>query len=134
LRPRQSVCPITGLPALYKDPRSGIAFANKEAYDAITRVMAGKYQWSGKPPSSSDTASSINRNYEPLEMGCWLDSIDEAGACHVLDKATNKSTPVAYRIKGTVAPGDEQAIVAAAQALPAGTTRSGTRRAADGST
>jgi vacuolar protein sorting-associated protein 72 len=127
LRPRQSVCPITGLAAVYKDPRSGIAFANKEAYDMLTKVTAGAFQWSGKPESSS--SATVNRNYEPLEMGCWLDSLDERGACNVIERAADKVAPIAYRSKTAVAPGDELAIVAAAQALPAGTTRSGTRRA-----
>jgi vacuolar protein sorting-associated protein 72 len=131
LRPRQSVCPITGLPAIYKDPRSGIAYANKEAYQSLTRVMAGQHQWTGGP--STETEDAANQNYDPIAMGCYLDSTFEMGACNVLYRATSKEVPSVpsvplYRPKGTIAPGDEQALVAAAKALPAGTTRSGGRR------
>lgn len=138
LRPRQSVCPITGLPAIYKDPRNGIAYANKEAYQALTRVMSGQYLWSGKEIVAADSIEQQQQhNYDPLDMGCWLDDIKESGACNVLDIAANKfiaPPTVLYRPKGAVAPGDEQAIIAAAQALPAGTTRSGGRRAAGSTT
>lgn len=144
LRPRQSVCPITGLPALYKDPRSGIAYANKEAYQLITQVIAGHYRWTGRPledqeedaPGAGSSRSStvaVSGPYDPMEMGYWLDGLDEPGACSALYRAEERQRPpnaVMYQPRGVVAPGDEVALVAAAQALPAGTTRSGGRRSA----
>ncbi|UZJ57507.1 hypothetical protein CBS101457_006827 [Exobasidium rhododendri] len=143
LRPRQSVCPITGLPALYKDPRTGIAFATMEAYQMLTEVMMGRFKWSGRPSdnegndddngkeaTSSTTLTPDASTYEPLKMGCWLDAVEERGACNVLNIATQKATPVVATTiaRNAIAPGDEQAVVAAAKALPAGSTRSGTRR------
>ncbi|PWY97900.1 YL1-domain-containing protein [Testicularia cyperi] len=47
LRPRQSICPITGLPALYKDPRTGIPYANAFAYQVITKLLDNQYVWTG---------------------------------------------------------------------------------------
>jgi vacuolar protein sorting-associated protein 72 len=157
LRPRQSVCPITGLPAVYPDPRTGIAFANLEAYVNITKLLDGAYRWSGlgiEMSSDTETTSkarkSLNKDVaqaastDPLHLGCFLDHIDEPGANQVLALAYPSSassvdlngkpaphgTTFQYVPRGALAPGDEQAVVAAAKALPAGTTRSGTRRSA----
>lgn len=46
-RPRQSTCVITGLPARYRDPRTGIPYATTEAYATIERVLRGEYVWTG---------------------------------------------------------------------------------------
>lgn len=46
-RPRQSMCVITGLPARYRDPRTGIPYATTEAYATIERVLRGEYVWTG---------------------------------------------------------------------------------------
>ncbi|KAF9978275.1 hypothetical protein BGZ73_003082 [Actinomortierella ambigua] len=43
---KHSVCPITGLPAKYRDPTSGIPYANKEAYKVLQNVMRHGYVWS----------------------------------------------------------------------------------------
>ncbi|KAF9181334.1 Vacuolar protein sorting-associated protein 72 [Haplosporangium sp. Z 767] len=43
---RKPMCPITGLPAKYKDPRSGIPYANKEAYKVLQNVIRHGYVWS----------------------------------------------------------------------------------------
>ncbi|KAG0328656.1 hypothetical protein BGZ99_004926 [Dissophora globulifera] len=43
---RKPMCPITGLPAKYKDPRSGIPYANKEAYKILQNVIRHGYVWS----------------------------------------------------------------------------------------
>jgi hypothetical protein len=40
------ICPITGLPAKYKDPKSGIPYANKEAYKILQNVIRHGYVWS----------------------------------------------------------------------------------------
>lgn len=34
-RPRRFFCPLTGLPALYRDPKTGIPYATKEAFEKI---------------------------------------------------------------------------------------------------
>jgi len=39
-------CPITGLPAPYRDPRTGVPFANVRAYDVLTDILQHKYFWS----------------------------------------------------------------------------------------
>ncbi|KAG0252923.1 hypothetical protein BG011_006669 [Mortierella polycephala] len=43
---RKPMCPITGLPAKYKDPRSGVPYANKEAYKVLQNVIRHGYVWS----------------------------------------------------------------------------------------
>jgi hypothetical protein len=40
------MCPITGLPARYKCPRTHVPYANLEAYKTIKRVEAGEFMWS----------------------------------------------------------------------------------------
>ncbi len=47
LKPRQSICPITGLPAIYKDPRTGIPYANAQAFKIITKLLENKFVWTG---------------------------------------------------------------------------------------
>ncbi|CAH1756566.1 6650_t:CDS:2 [Entrophospora sp. SA101] len=47
-RSNRIICPITGLPAKYKDPRSGIPYANMEAYFKIQELINHQYTWYGK--------------------------------------------------------------------------------------
>ncbi len=44
-RPDQK-CPITGQIARYRDPRTGVPFANARAFDVLTKVLAHEYVWS----------------------------------------------------------------------------------------
>lgn len=164
LRPRQSVCPVTGLPARYRDPRTGIAFATREAYTILTQLMRGEFRWAtggarASTAGSSDKIAAVKRS-NPLELGCYMDRLDEPGACNVLLMASLSMPPKAfggagkgdpqapstqgntagdggsavpaaaaiYGPRSAIAPGDEQAVMAAASALPAGSTRSGGRR------
>ncbi|KAI0027003.1 YL1 nuclear protein-domain-containing protein [Vararia minispora EC-137] len=39
------VCPITGLPAPYRDPCSGVPFANREAYTVLMKILNYDYVW-----------------------------------------------------------------------------------------
>ncbi|KAI9363967.1 hypothetical protein DFJ73DRAFT_609136, partial [Zopfochytrium polystomum] len=41
-----SVCPITGLPARYRDPHTSTPFANKEAYTIIKLCQEHRFAWS----------------------------------------------------------------------------------------
>lgn len=167
LRPRISVCPITGLPAKYRDPRSGIPFANREAFANLRAIIKGEFRWSGNGVDPGNVAEDNSRQsaltsksaskkaeqpkklprYDPMEMGCFLDRISEPGANNIRLRAEEgQATVIGVKMNGTtgqntasssdyipvnaLAPGDEQALVAAALALPAGTTRSGGRRSA----
>lgn len=167
LRPRISVCPITGLPAKYRDPRSGIPFANREAFANLTAIIKGEFRWSGNGIGAENVPDEANKQsgstsktlskkaeqpkklprYDPMEMGCFLDRIAEPGANNVRLRAEeglatingankvstsgqNTNATLEYIPVNALAPGDEQALVAAALALPAGTTRSGGRRSA----
>ncbi|MCO5549731.1 hypothetical protein L7F22_003204 [Adiantum nelumboides] len=167
LRPRISVCPITGLPAKYRDPRSGIPFANREAFANLTAIIQEEFRWSGNENNAKNVSDDANRQsaltskssskkveqpkklprYDPMEMGCFLDRITEPGANNVRLRAEQGLTTVngvkkvgmltqnansssEYIPVNALAPGDEQALIAAALALPAGTTRSGGRRSA----
>ncbi|KAL5534739.1 hypothetical protein ACEPAG_1203 [Sanghuangporus baumii] len=38
-------CPVTGRTAIYLDPRSGVPFADVDAYRVISRLMAHEYIW-----------------------------------------------------------------------------------------
>ncbi|KAF8641545.1 hypothetical protein AX16_009922 [Volvariella volvacea WC 439] len=42
----QPVCPITGLPAKYKDPRSGVPYADSRAFRILTQILKHEYVWS----------------------------------------------------------------------------------------
>lgn len=39
-------CPLTGLLAPYRDPRTGVPYANSQAYKILTKVLAHEYIWS----------------------------------------------------------------------------------------
>lgn len=39
-------CPITGLRAKYRDPRTGVPYANVRAFQTLTKVLAHDYTWS----------------------------------------------------------------------------------------
>ena len=68
-RPRQSTCVITGLPARYRDPQTGIPYATTEAYRTLRRVLARDYIWTGI--AGHDTA---------LSAGCFVTSVHDCGA------------------------------------------------------
>ncbi|KAK7045696.1 hypothetical protein VNI00_007529 [Paramarasmius palmivorus] len=42
----RQTCPITGLQARYLDPRTGVPFANVEAYRTLTSLLNHEYMWS----------------------------------------------------------------------------------------
>ncbi|KAI0344196.1 hypothetical protein BDW22DRAFT_1406600 [Trametopsis cervina] len=44
-RPRE-ICPITGQVALYRDPRTGVPFANLHAFQTLTKILSHEYVWS----------------------------------------------------------------------------------------
>ena len=39
-------CPITGLQARYRDPRSGVPYANAGAFRILSRLLTHEYVWS----------------------------------------------------------------------------------------
>lgn len=40
------VCAITGYPAKYRDPNTGLPYCNQYAYKEIQRLKRGEYRWS----------------------------------------------------------------------------------------
>lgn len=42
----QELCPITSLPARYRDPTTGVAYANTYAYQKLKELQEYKYTWS----------------------------------------------------------------------------------------
>lgn len=68
-RPRQSTCVITGLPARYRDPRTGIPYATTEAFAMLRRILAGEFLWTGSPQSGV-----------ALSAGCYAASHGDGGA------------------------------------------------------
>ena len=75
-RPRQSTCVITGLPARYRDPRTGIPYATTEAYATIERVLRGEYVWTG----------SVHRSVA-LSAGMLAAAHDDGGAGGVFSRS-----------------------------------------------
>lgn len=55
-RPRQT-CPITGRQAHYLDPRTGVPYADSNAYKVLTQILQHEYIWS---PS----------------LGCYVDRVE----------------------------------------------------------
>ncbi|KIJ45228.1 hypothetical protein M422DRAFT_779135 [Sphaerobolus stellatus SS14] len=43
---QEQTCPITGTKAKYRDPRSGVPYANVGAFRILTRLLAHEYVWS----------------------------------------------------------------------------------------
>lgn len=113
-RPRQSICPITGLPAIYKCPRTGIPFANAEAYAVITKLLENRYIWTGghrqkfvdpivskkgkqkeRTGGVGSFGGTIGTGAAPPEMGIYVDSELEAGPAKVWTTARERRPPVA---------------------------------------
>ena len=79
-RPRQSTCVITGLPARYRDPVTGVAYATKEAFHTLRRVLHNEYRWTG-----SETRTL------PMSAGCYVARMDDAGAAGVFAEAQRRA-------------------------------------------
>ncbi|KAI9597619.1 YL1 nuclear protein C-terminal domain-containing protein [Syncephalis fuscata] len=43
--PEKSTCVITGLPAKYRDPKTGLPYANLRAFSMLRRLAAGTFPW-----------------------------------------------------------------------------------------
>jgi vacuolar protein sorting-associated protein 72 len=43
----QELCPITSLPARYRDPSTGVAYANSYAYQKLKELKENRFTWSG---------------------------------------------------------------------------------------
>lgn len=41
-------CPLTGRPAIYRDPRSGVPYANARAFKSLTHLLSQEYAWNEK--------------------------------------------------------------------------------------
>ncbi|CEH19500.1 DNA-binding protein YL1 and related proteins [Ceraceosorus bombacis] len=80
LRPRQSTCPITGLPAVYRDPRTGTPFATCEAYEVIGQLLNQRYAWTGVGTRERQTSSGSGAAHEAFAMGCYVNALDDEGA------------------------------------------------------
>ena len=48
LEVEKAICPITGEPAKYKDPKSGVPYANLEAYKRLQEILRHDYLWSSE--------------------------------------------------------------------------------------
>lgn len=48
LEVEKAICPITGEPAKYKDPKSGVPYANLEAYKRLQQILKHEYLWSSE--------------------------------------------------------------------------------------
>ncbi|KAF8761324.1 Kinesin protein [Rhizoctonia solani] len=64
LHPVKPTCAITGLPAPYRDSRTGIPYANAYAYKTLTRLLAHEFIWS-------------------KERGCYYHVTRETACCNI---------------------------------------------------
>ncbi|RKP04716.1 YL1 nuclear protein C-terminal domain-containing protein, partial [Thamnocephalis sphaerospora] len=46
--PEKPVCAVTGLPARYRDPHTGLPYADARAFSVIRRLAAGRFPWNGE--------------------------------------------------------------------------------------
>ncbi len=44
--PLSELCAITAQPARFRDPKTGLAYADSYAYKEIQRLQTGAYRWS----------------------------------------------------------------------------------------
>ena len=80
-RPRQT-CPITGRQAHYLDPRTGVPYADSNAYKVLSQILQHEYVWS---PS----------------LGCYVDQVDPPS--EAMDNGEGKSSG-----EGTMTLDDDQ--------------------------
>lgn len=59
-----NLCPITLMPAKYRDPVTGIGYANLYAYKVLQELKQHKYAW------SSMLGCYIGRDGGPIARGC----------------------------------------------------------------
>jgi YL1 nuclear protein/YL1 nuclear protein C-terminal domain len=74
-QPRRSNCPITGLPAKYRDSVTGIPIANDAAARILREVLQGDYAWTG---GAQDDTSLLGR-------GAYMERFGSAGAVGVFE-------------------------------------------------
>ena len=70
----QSTCVVTGLPARYRDPLTGIPYATTEAFRMLRRVLAREFIW-----------TAISAREHALAAGCFVSSVYDYGAGGVFD-------------------------------------------------
>jgi YL1 nuclear protein C-terminal domain len=76
-RPRQT-CPITGRQAHYLDPRTGVPYADSNAYKVLTQILQHEYIWSPSlgcyvdrvepPPEAMDDEEGQSRGQETMRL------------------------------------------------------------------
>ena len=74
-RPRQSTCVVTGLPARYRDPETGIPYATVEAYQTLREILRDEYMWTG----------SLDRS-AAMSAGCFGTAFVDAGAAGIFGR------------------------------------------------
>jgi vacuolar protein sorting-associated protein 72 len=100
----QSICVITGSPARYRDPNTGLPFYNASAYHHIQCLIRGEYRWSallgawvgGKHPPAQGvperfTNPDAPRSTTPASAGTKTAAVDVSGPAVA---ATTNATPV----------------------------------------
>jgi hypothetical protein len=63
--PPRPICPITGLPAKYRDPKTGVPYANIEAYKILQQVAQHKFVWSELLSAYCQRADQLAANRTP---------------------------------------------------------------------
>ncbi|KAF7728596.1 hypothetical protein EC973_005823 [Apophysomyces ossiformis] len=73
------ICPITGLAARYRDPRSLVPYANKEAYDIIQACLSHEMNWSstlGIHLGNQRGAAGVPEGWDRMLSGKWKEQDD----------------------------------------------------------
>ena len=62
-------CPITGLLAPYRDPRSGVPYANVEAFKMLTQILAHEFVWNDdlKCYTSSEKSAQVMDDEDEID-------------------------------------------------------------------
>ncbi|KAJ3735290.1 YL1 nuclear protein-domain-containing protein [Lentinula guzmanii] len=72
-------CPITGLPAKYLDPRTGVPFANVRAYKTLQRLRRELSARSETPGSEDDIAIDKDEGHVDVwdeDLGCYIEAFE----------------------------------------------------------
>ncbi|KAJ3183305.1 hypothetical protein HDU85_002331 [Gaertneriomyces sp. JEL0708] len=90
-RPKKAKCPITGLPARFRDPTTQIPYANKEAFLTIQQLQRNEYAWSPILgtfiQSFTETVEGVPEHWEEACVGRPLPEEEKKEAVNVADES-----------------------------------------------
>ncbi|TPX57164.1 hypothetical protein PhCBS80983_g04015 [Powellomyces hirtus] len=117
--PEQQRCPITGLRARYRDPKTSIPYATKDAYAVLQRLINGQYAWSPVCQTYIHPFNAVPPAGTPHQ---WIDStfgqvvareeVPEKPKVKKLSKDKGKPTEEGHTFHVLQEPGNDSALTA----------------------